>query len=123
MLLKILQVQERKDIMAEKQLIQKQLPENADILEEIYDFMNQKSWVFISADLFGRLKEKYAWKFAKNSDRCHFFVDKHRKQWKVTVNTDGRWNKVEIIAVINCQKSSDFEQYYTSDPEKIVFLE
>lgn len=42
--------------MGEMQLIQKKLPENADLFEEIYEFIKQESWVFISSDLFGRMK-------------------------------------------------------------------
>lgn len=109
--------------MKEKQLIQKKLLKNADLFEEIYGFMKKDAWVFISADLFWRLRKEYPYKFSKRSDRCRFIVEKLEKEWQLTVYQDCGWNNVVCLARINWENLSDFEQYYTSDPSMIVFLE
>ena len=105
--------------MAKKKIIEKKLPEGSNIFEEIYDFMKQKAWVFISADLFWELRREFPCKFAQNSDRCRFSVEKNGKSWILTVYKDCSWNKVESLSQIEWE---DAEHYSTDNPESIAFL-
>lgn len=107
--------------MKEKRLIQQTVPKDVDLFGEIYSFMKQSSWVYISSSLLHRLQATYPCEPYKVGSGYIFSMEEREKRWTMYIDSDSSWSKVRSLS----EDEKEFgkgELYITKDPEILVFL-